>query len=105
MPVDAQRIAAAVGLCLGCVPILAPAGEQTAEPERPDMELIEFLGTWETGDGKWVDPMALKDIDEEALREFGNSGESAADEHDGDGNSGDGDEKSDRDPEENDHED
>lgn len=105
MRVDAQRIAAAVGLCLGCVPILSPAGEEDGEPAQPDMELIEFLGTWETADGEWVDPMALKEMDEEALRELKNSGEGAADKHDRNRDSGGANEASDRDPEEKDHED
>jgi hypothetical protein len=26
------------------------------------MEMIEFLGAWETDDGEWVDPLLLEDI-------------------------------------------
>ncbi len=27
--------------------------------ELPDLELIEFLGQWETDDGEWIDPNSL----------------------------------------------
>lgn len=27
--------------------------------ETPSMELLEFLGNWETSDGEWVDPIKL----------------------------------------------
>lgn len=27
--------------------------------EAPDIEMLEFLGRWETADGKFVDPMEL----------------------------------------------
>ena len=27
----------------------------------PSMELLEFLGSWETDDGEWVDPDLLED--------------------------------------------
>jgi hypothetical protein len=33
-----------------------------AEPdavEAPSMELLEFLGDWETKDGEWLDPLQL----------------------------------------------
>jgi len=25
----------------------------------PDLELLEFLGSWETSDGQWIDPLEL----------------------------------------------
>lgn len=28
----------------------------------PDMEFLEFLGSWQTRDGKWVDPLHVEDI-------------------------------------------
>ncbi|MFQ5488483.1 MAG: hypothetical protein ACE5ET_08600 [Gammaproteobacteria bacterium] len=46
-------------LCL--LPVTALAGE----PERgqgetaPSLELLEFLGAWETPEGQWVDPLSL----------------------------------------------
>jgi hypothetical protein len=27
--------------------------------ETPSLELLEFLGNWETSDGKWQDPLEL----------------------------------------------
>ena len=32
------------------------------EAERPSLELLEFLGDWETDDGEWVDPEELEQI-------------------------------------------
>lgn len=39
----------------------------TQAEEAPDMELLEYLGTWETANGKYIDPMELeaKDLKEE----------------------------------------
>lgn len=32
--------------------------------EVPSLELLEFLGNWETGDGEWQDPLELmKELD------------------------------------------
>ena len=34
--------------------------------EVPDIELLEFLGSFETPDGKWLDPMEIESmLDEE----------------------------------------
>jgi hypothetical protein len=35
---------------------------QGAEQDPPSIELLEFLGEWETRDGTWVDPMEFKDV-------------------------------------------
>jgi hypothetical protein len=32
------------------------------EAERPSLELLEFLGNWETDDGEWIDPEELEQI-------------------------------------------
>jgi len=32
------------------------------EAERPSLELLEFLGDWETDDGEWIDPEELEQI-------------------------------------------
>ena len=32
------------------------------EADRPSLELLEFLGDWETDDGEWVDPEELEQI-------------------------------------------
>lgn len=34
-------------------------GAQVEAP--PPLELLEFLGQWETDDGEWIDPQALED--------------------------------------------
>jgi len=31
------------------------------DTSMPSMELLEFLGGWETDDGEWVDPALLND--------------------------------------------
>lgn len=38
----------------------------SAKPaETPDMEMLEFLGDFETRDGQWLDPLSLDDRDPE----------------------------------------
>ena len=39
----------------------------TAAP--PPLELLEFLGQWETDDGEWIDPQALEDPELASLLE------------------------------------
>ena len=37
---------------------------QTQEnDDTPSLDLLEFLGEWETGDGEWLDPAQLEDND------------------------------------------
>ncbi|HHQ40824.1 MAG TPA: hypothetical protein ENK20_00850 [Chromatiales bacterium] len=36
-----------------------PEAAQTGGEAAPDEALLEFLGTWETDDGEWVDPFSL----------------------------------------------
>jgi hypothetical protein len=38
-----------------------------ASDEKPSMELLEFLGEWQTDDGEWVDPMRFLNITDEDL--------------------------------------
>ncbi|MFQ5935048.1 MAG: hypothetical protein ACE5LB_01380 [Acidiferrobacterales bacterium] len=49
--------------------LLTVATIMAAEPanpeEPPDLELLEFLGTWETSTGEWLDPTSFSD--EESL--------------------------------------
>jgi hypothetical protein len=43
--------------------IFAEGDETTARnpiPDRPSMEMIEFLGDFETHQGEWLDPMELE---------------------------------------------
>lgn len=52
-------------LMLAALPVLAsnkPPAKKPA-PKRPDPALLEFLGTWESPDGNWVDPMTFARID------------------------------------------
>lgn len=33
------------------------------DAETPSMELLEFLGDWETADGEWIDPEEMEQIE------------------------------------------
>lgn len=35
----------------------------TQAEEAPDMELLEYLGSWETANGEYIDPMELEAAD------------------------------------------
>lgn len=35
--------------------------------EKPSMELLEFLGEWQTKDGEWVDPMRFLTVNDSDL--------------------------------------
>jgi UDP-N-acetyl-D-mannosaminuronate dehydrogenase len=37
------------------------------DENKPSMELLEFLGEWQTKDGEWVDPMRFLNVSEEDL--------------------------------------
>lgn len=42
-----------------------PAGALAAEDgdeTLPDMELLEFIGEWETESGEWIDPAELYEV-------------------------------------------
>ena len=46
---------------LGCALVLClygPVSEASEDP--PPIELLEFVGTWESGDGDWFDPSQLE---------------------------------------------
>ena len=67
MPV--RVFAIAIIFLLSCIPATvvgedgqSPAGSQHLNDSSQDSsfrELLEFLGQWETDDGKWVDPTDL----------------------------------------------
>ena len=54
---------ACAGLLLAAVLMLPAWGNAFAKEkkDRPDMEMLEFLGTYETEDGKMIDPLQLKE--------------------------------------------
>lgn len=57
------RYWALLGLCLLCGNSGAPteSSEDTEELDPISLEFLEFLGEWETADGKWLDPNELDD--------------------------------------------
>jgi hypothetical protein len=44
---------------------LLAAGSTNPPPEPADMEMLEFLGAFETRDGKWIDPLSLDEREPE----------------------------------------
>ncbi len=54
MPVD--------WLVMGFVATMVFAEPELVDPDlESDLELLEFLGSWETDDGEWIDPTMLAD--------------------------------------------
>jgi len=43
--------------------LLAACPVILAAEDTPSMELLEFLGEWETKEGEWVDPSTLMDTE------------------------------------------
>lgn len=60
----ALMLVAASALAAGKPPVKHPAVVQ-----KPDPALLEFLGTWESPDGHWVDPMTFAKTDPDKLRQ------------------------------------
>ena len=61
---------ACAGLLLAAA-LLFPAGGNLLakeKKERPDMEMLEFLGTYETAGGKMIDPLQLKESPQPAKK-------------------------------------
>ncbi len=52
-----------VALGPGVVPAIAGPTPQSADGV-PSPELLEFLGSWMTDDGEWIDPLAMETIRE-----------------------------------------
>ena len=40
---------------------------KAAGEDKPSMELLEFLGEWQTKDGEWVDPMRFLTVSDADL--------------------------------------
>ena len=47
-------------LAFGC--FFLTTANATEETEVPDLEFLEFLGSFESPDGKWVDPMEIEEM-------------------------------------------
>jgi hypothetical protein len=56
-----QRFATIILLNLVFAAVAAAADEDSTA--MPSMELLEFLGEFQTEDGEWIDPMELSDTD------------------------------------------
>jgi len=50
-------------LALMLLPLGAWAGDEASKgsESEPASDFLEFLGTWETSDGQWVDPAELEE--------------------------------------------
>jgi len=42
--------------------VLAAGVAAPPESDPPDTELLEFIGTFESSDGQWLDPLTLDDV-------------------------------------------
>jgi hypothetical protein len=56
-----QRLATIILLNLVFAAVAAAADEDSTD--MPSMELLEFLGEFQTEDGEWIDPMELSDME------------------------------------------
>jgi hypothetical protein len=57
-----QRLATIILLNLVFAAVAAAADEDSTD--MPSMELLEFLGEFQTEDGEWIDPMELSDMEQ-----------------------------------------
>lgn len=55
------RVARTLMMSVLLVAPLVAAAPPVAEPP-PDMDFLEFLGSWQTRDGRWVDPLQVEDL-------------------------------------------
>lgn len=51
--------------------VTADAG---ASEEAPSVELLEFLGSWEDGNGQWIDPLELLPAEDKPEDDSNNEG-------------------------------
>lgn len=63
----AKFAAVFLGTLLCSAAVFAQAPKAATPPPKADPALLEFLGSWQTSDGKWVDPMTFARIDPEKL--------------------------------------
>lgn len=66
-----KSICLAPALMLVAASALAAGKPPAKHPvvQKPDPALLEFLGTWESPDGHWVDPMTFAKTDPEKIRQ------------------------------------
>jgi hypothetical protein len=50
-------------MLLFVAPAFAATQKAAAPPPKADPALLEFLGSWQTSNGTWVDPMTFARID------------------------------------------
>lgn len=62
---------------MGAVSLLVFSVTVFGEETMPDLEFLEFLGSWETQDGSWFDPIQLLN-DQEQNREKDNEANHAS---------------------------
>ncbi len=57
-----NRLVKWLGLCWVMMLSPAPVSAQEAQSlKEQDLEFLEFLGEWETGEGQWVNPLDFLD--------------------------------------------
>ncbi len=54
-----RSTASVMFLLLSASPLLADNSPSEENPAIPDIELLEFLGSWQTPDGDFLDPLIL----------------------------------------------
>jgi len=53
-PMSARKIAKAVLLCGPLICVSLPAVAEEESPGMPELEFLEYLGSWETSDEDWL---------------------------------------------------
>jgi len=43
------------------------AADVHEQGQEPDIEMLEYLGSWETENGEWLDPLQLFELAENSL--------------------------------------
>ena len=54
--------------------------EEADKGDVPSMEMLEFLGRWETANGKWVDPTRMNELNQESTKQAKQSAQGERDE-------------------------
>ena len=75
---DARGIEVLTTIALLVLMLAASGWAEEPSSATPDLELLEFLGTFETQNGEWIDPLELlelPELDPEEVRNESNSDE------------------------------